>query len=98
MRSITLRPGESFTTGDTAISVYPAQRAMVAAKLANMGQGRPSENAQICAVSQPDAAKLLNVSTRAVAAAPNPIEHQTNQQWLADYEREERRLSGGRVR
>lgn len=57
-----------------------SQRAMVAAKLANMGLGdnkgahRPSEgsaNLQTLPgqVSQSDAAKLLNVSTRTVAAA-----------------------------
>lgn len=49
-----------------------SQRAMVAAKLANMAQGErtdiePSANLQ--KVSQSDAAKLLNVSTRTVAAA-----------------------------
>ena len=27
----------------------------------------------------------------------NPVERQTDRQWLADYEREERRLSGRRV-
>lgn len=49
-----------------------SQRAMVAAKLANMNQGertdvQPSANLQ--KVSQADAADMLNVSTRSVAAA-----------------------------
>ena len=49
-----------------------SQRAMVAAKMANMPQGErtdlePSANLQ--KVSQADAAALLNVSTRSVAAA-----------------------------
>lgn len=49
-----------------------SQRGMVAAKLANMGQGQrtdiePSANLQ--KVSQSDAAEMLNVSTRMVAAA-----------------------------
>jgi hypothetical protein len=42
---------------------------MVAAKLANMGEGRPAKTAQICAVSQDEAAALLNVSRRWVQAA-----------------------------
>lgn len=43
------------------------QRAMVAARLANTdGKGRPSKNAQICAITQDDAAKMLNVSRREV--------------------------------
>lgn len=53
---------------------------MVAAKLANMtnsdagkigaaAQGKASANLQTSPVSQSDAAKLLNVSTRSVAAA-----------------------------
>lgn len=57
-----------------------SQRAMVAAKLANMtnsvagkigaaAQGKASANLQTPPVSQSDAAKLLNVSTRTVAAA-----------------------------
>lgn len=53
-----------------------SQRATVAAKLANMAQGErtdiePSANLQ--KVSQADAAKLLNVSTRSVAAAAKVI-------------------------
>jgi ParB-like chromosome segregation protein Spo0J len=46
-----------------------SQRAMVAAKLANMKEGRPSETLQICRVSQSAAAEKLNVSTRSVADA-----------------------------
>jgi ParB family chromosome partitioning protein len=46
-----------------------SQRAMVAASLANLETGRPSANAQICAVSQGDAAHMLQVSRRSVQAA-----------------------------
>lgn len=46
-----------------------SQRALVAAKLANLPEGRPSETAPIGAVSQTDAAGLLNVSRRAVQRA-----------------------------
>ncbi len=46
-----------------------SQRAMVAAKLANLGEGRPAETASIEAVSQPRAAELLNVSRAAVQRA-----------------------------
>ena len=46
-----------------------SQRAMVAARLANLGEGRPSETAQISAVSQPDAARTLNVSRGSVQHA-----------------------------
>jgi len=49
-----------------------SQRGMVAAKLANMQEGRPqinSANLQSIQVSQSDAADMLNVSTRTVAAA-----------------------------
>lgn len=45
-----------------------SQRAMVAAAIANLGEGRP-KTTQICAVSQKEAAKLLNVSHRTVQAA-----------------------------
>ena len=40
------------------------QRAMIAGRLANAGEGRPSETRSIDLVSQPQAAKLLNVSRR----------------------------------
>lgn len=46
-----------------------SQRAMVAANIANMNEGRPAETAQICAVSQQEAADMLNVSRRTVQAA-----------------------------
>lgn len=46
-----------------------SQRGMVAANLANLPAGRPSETAQVCAVSQQDAAEMLNVSRRTVQAA-----------------------------
>jgi phage N-6-adenine-methyltransferase len=46
-----------------------SQRAMVAANIANMGAGRPTNNAQICAVSQPEAAAMVNVSRRSVQNA-----------------------------
>lgn len=46
-----------------------SQRAMVAAKLANMSEGRPDKTASIEAVSQADAADLLNVSRSAVQRA-----------------------------
>jgi len=45
------------------------QRAMVAARMANLEEGRPEKTAQICAVSQSDAAELLNVSRRSVQHA-----------------------------
>tara|TARA_R110002126_G_scaffold77229_2_gene192650 strand:- start:1286 stop:2425 length:1140 start_codon:yes stop_codon:yes gene_type:complete len=46
-----------------------SQRAMVAASIANMKEGRQESNAQICAVSQTEAAEMLNVSRRAVQSA-----------------------------
>ena len=46
-----------------------SQRAMVAARLATMGEGRPKTTAQICAVSQDEAADLLHVSRRSVQSA-----------------------------
>lgn len=67
MRSIPLRPGETFVIGDTAIS---------------------AEN-QAAQVEPPIPLD---------SAPANPIQHQSTQQWLAAYEREERRLAGGRVR
>lgn len=41
-----------------------SQRAMIAARLANAGEGRPSETRSIDLVSQSRAAKLLNVRRR----------------------------------
>lgn len=48
-----------------------SQRAMVAAKVANLGKGRPELNAQNCAFNstQEEAAKSLNVSKRSVQNA-----------------------------
>ena len=46
-----------------------SQRAYVAAKLANLGEGRPSETASIEAVSQDAAAAMLNVSRASVQRA-----------------------------
>lgn len=58
-----------------------SQRAAVAAKLANIEPGQfvgnqhvPSANLRTPAVSQADAAKLLNVSTRSVTSAKKVIE------------------------
>ena len=45
------------------------QRAMAAAKLANMRQGERTDLAQICAKSQDQAAELLNISRRSVQHA-----------------------------
>ena len=46
-----------------------SQRAMAAARVANLDVGRPSETAQICAVPQDQAADRLNVSRRSVQIA-----------------------------
>ena len=48
-----------------------SQRAMVAARLATLGRGRPETNAQICVFSpsQSEAATLLNVGRRSVQSA-----------------------------
>jgi len=46
-----------------------SQRAMVAAKLATMPRGRPRKNAEISAISQSDAARLLRVDRRTVQHA-----------------------------
>src|SRR5262249_46963970 len=46
-----------------------SQRAMVAAKLANLQVGRPPENSPIGGISQDLAAKLLNVGKRSVERA-----------------------------
>jgi hypothetical protein len=47
-----------------------SQRAMVAAKMATLSEGRPLKTAQICAVSQDETAKRLNVGRRCYFAAP----------------------------
>jgi phage N-6-adenine-methyltransferase len=46
-----------------------SQRAMVAAKIANMGEGRPSKTSPIGEVSQAQAAEMLNVGKRSVERA-----------------------------
>lgn len=51
-----------------------SQRAMVAARLANLSEGRPDKTAQICAVSQSNAADILNVSRRTVQTAKAVID------------------------
>lgn len=65
MRSIPLRPGETFITGDTAVSAE--QGVAPEGPISNPTFHRPA----------------------------NPIQHQSTQQWLAAYEREERRLASG---
>jgi hypothetical protein len=52
-----------------------SQRAVVAAKLAKMREGRPAKTAQICAVSQDQAATMLNVSRRSVQHASEVLTH-----------------------
>ena len=42
--------------------------------MANLGEGRPQKTAQICVVSQPDAAQMLNVSNRSVQEGRKVIE------------------------
>lgn len=42
---------------------------MVAGKLANLKKGRPAKNTQICAFTEPEAAKILGVSLRTVNSA-----------------------------
>jgi hypothetical protein len=46
-----------------------SQRAMVAAKLANLGEGRPAKTSSIAPVSQEGAAGLLKVSRESVKRA-----------------------------
>ena len=54
-----------------------SQRAMVAAKLANMSEGRPSETASIDAVSQDAAGDMLNVGRASVQRAAKVREEGT---------------------
>lgn len=54
-----------------------SQRAMVAAKLAKMPQGARSDLAQISAMSQPQAAQMLNVSRASVQTAKQVAEQGT---------------------
>ena len=46
-----------------------SQRAMSAARIANLGEGRPSKTASIEAVSQPEAAEIMRVSRPSVQRA-----------------------------
>ena len=75
-----LKPITRVYAGDTPIAyvislnlhrrhLNESQRAMVASKLANLGEGRPKETASIEAVSQDRSAELLNVSRSAVQRA-----------------------------
>ena len=57
-----------------------SQRAMIAARLANAPEGRPSETSSIDLVSQPRAAQLLNVSTPSVKRARVVLERGTPEQ------------------
>jgi ParB-like chromosome segregation protein Spo0J len=53
-----------------------SQRAMIASKIANLGEGRPTkETAHKCAVSAEEAAATLSVSRRSVVNANQVIEH-----------------------
>lgn len=51
-----------------------SQRAMVTAKIATLGKGRPEENASIDALKQTDAAELLNVSRASVQRAKKVLD------------------------
>lgn len=52
-----------------------SQRAMVAARIATMGEGRPAKTAPIGAVSQPAAADKVNASRRSVQRAAIVLGH-----------------------
>ncbi len=76
---------EDFTGGDPLAFVISeniarrhldeSQRAMCAARLANMEEGRPCKTTPIGVVSQPASAELLNVSCRSVQRAYTVIEN-----------------------
>lgn len=90
MRSLIIRPGETFVIGDTAISAEN-QAAQVEPPV-------PLDSAP-CSHPIRVVGQIVPKPTPLSRAAPaNPIQHQSHQQWLAAYEREERRLAGGRVR
>jgi len=62
-----------------------SQRAMVAAKIATMSEGRPSETRSIDLVSQDDAAEMLNVSVPSVKRAKK-VQESGNEKLIADVE------------
>ncbi len=81
-----VEPVYSYWEGDDPVSyvlslnlhrrhLSESQRAMVAAKVANLKEGRPDKTAQICAVSQTQAADMLQVSRRTVQAASEVHNH-----------------------
>lgn len=51
-----------------------SQRAMVGARIANLEEGRPKKTSAIALVSQPEAAKIVNVSTDSLKRARKVIE------------------------
>ena len=55
-----------------------SQRAVVAAKIANLGEGRPNKTASIEAVSQDEAADMLNVSRSGVQRAKKVLQDGTS--------------------
>lgn len=63
-----------------------SQRAMVAAKLATLSEGRPGKTAPIGAVSQDEAAEMLNVSRRNVQRATR-IQNNATQQLIQAVEK-----------
>ena len=52
-----------------------SQRAMVAARLANLDRGKPVLNGPIGPLTQPEAAKRLNIGTRTVKRAKVVLDH-----------------------
>lgn len=70
---------------------------MVAAKLANLHIGRQQSNAQICAISQPDAAVMLNVSRRSVQTARKVLDDGAPE-LIASVERGEVKVSAAAAR